>query len=282
MVILCIIAGVFFIRGSVIFVISIVNMLKGKKTKALWILTIILYCISLAASALPIGWLRFFRSTNQETFDDYVNTGVYISSTVYDIYSEGQFYYNGDLYVEVNNDLGGDQFELGQAVANAKDSDNLINIVLAKIINYNYEATIYLVKNDSGYTILLLGWSKYCREVDKDKIENYYRTLDEYKYSYYKFGSGVKDIDMDFNKEVFEILHSKLKSGEAEVTITDDDAVKYSINQTSPDGLYSRSVSVLLAKDSVYVVSTSRGGINKCYPLDEKTSDFVKLKLGVK
>ena len=60
LVILCIIAGVFFIRGSVIFVISIVNMLKGKKTKALWILTIILYCISLAASALPIGWLRFF------------------------------------------------------------------------------------------------------------------------------------------------------------------------------------------------------------------------------
>jgi len=222
------------------------------------------------------------RFVNQKSYDDYVKTGVYVSCTTDEIRMLQKFYYNGDLYVKIGDEFGGNKFELGQAVANAKDSDNLINIVLAKILNYNDEATIYSVKNDSGYTILKYGWYKYCREIDKDKIKNYYQSLDEYKYSYYEFGSGEEDIDMDFNKGVFGMLLNKYNSGEAIVTITDDDAVEYSIDQTSPDGIYSRSVNVLLANDSAYVVSKSGEEIYECYLLDDKTADFVKLKLGVK
>jgi hypothetical protein len=230
-------------------------------------------CISLIPAALPIGWIGFMRFANQNSFDDYVKTGIYVSCTTDEIRMLQKFYYNGDLYVEIGDEFGGNKFELGQAVANAKDSDNLINIVLAKILNYNDEATIYSVKNDSGYTILKYGWYKYCREIDKDKIKNYYQSLDEFKYSYYEFGSGGEDIDMDFKKEVFEMLLNKYNSGEAIVTITDDDAVEYSIDQTSPDGIYSRSVNVLLANDSAYVVSKS--GL----PENEILSAFERMKL---
>lgn len=86
---------------------------------------------------------------------------------------------------------------------------------------------------------------------------------------------------MDFDKEVFDQLRSKYESGEAEVSIADDHAVEYSIEQTSPDGVYLCSVSVLLTDDSAYVVSTSSGGTYTGYQLDEKTTDFVKSSLGV-
>ena len=102
------------------------------------------------------------RFANQNSFDDYVKQALR-SCTTDEIRMLQKFYYNGDLYVEIGDEFGGNKFELGQAVANAKDSDNLINIVLAKILNYNDEATIYSVKNDSGYTILKYGWYKYCR-----------------------------------------------------------------------------------------------------------------------
>ena len=57
----------------------------------------------------------------------------------------------------------------------------------------------------------------------------------------------VEKILIWISKGSFEMLLNKYNSGEAIVTITDDDAVEYSIDQTSPDGIYSRSVNVLLA-----------------------------------
>lgn len=263
-------------------IVSISNKRKGIKTKGLLIVSIILYCISFAIILIPTAWIGFLRFSNQETFDDYVKTGVYVSSTANEIYREGKFYYNGDLYVKLDSDLSGSEFEVGEAVANAKSGGGFIDNVLDKIFNYNDKTTIYSVINDSGYTILKCGWSKYCREVDKDKINNYYRTLPEYKYSYYKFGSGIEDVDMEFNKEVFEILHSLRRSGEDEVTITDDYAVEYSIKQTSPDGVYYRDVYVLLTKDSAYVVALTSGSTYTCYQLDELTIDYVKEKLEFK
>lgn len=282
MVIFCILAGAFFLIGSILLIISIVKKRKGKKVKALRIVTIILYIISLVIIMVPIGWFGFLRMANQQTFHDYVNTGVYVNSTASKIYGGGQFYYNGDLFIEVDNEISGFQIERGQAVANAKSSDSFLLNMLDKIFNYNGEATIYSVKNDSGYTILSCGSSKYYREVDKEKIINYYHSLPEYKYNYVKFGtgSGIKYIDMEFNKEVFEQLRSKYKSDEATVSITDNNAVGYSIDQTSADGVYLRDVSVLLTDDSAYVISTSSGGTYTCYQLDEKTINLVKVAVG--
>ena len=242
-------------------------------------LTIISYFISLIFFAIPIGWIGFLRMANQQTFDDYVNTGVYVSSTASEIYGGGQFYYKGDLYIPIGNELSGFKVERGQAVANAKSSSN---VLLEKIFNYNNEATIYSGKNDSGYTILLGGSSKYCREVNKEKIINYYNSLAEYKYNYVEFGTSgeLEYLDMEFNKEVFELLRSKYESGETEVTITDEHAREYSINQTSADGVYWRSVNVLLTDDSAYVVSSISGGTYTGYLLDKKTEDFVKDALG--
>lgn len=278
MVVFGIIAGTFFLIGSILLIISIIKKREGKKVKGLRIVTIILYFISLIFFSVPIGWIGFLRMANQQTFDDYINTGVYVSSTASEIYCGGQFYYKGDLYIPVDKDLCGSKIVHEQAVANAKSS----NIVLDRIFNYNNEATIYSVKNDSGYTILLCGSNKYYRDVDKEKIINYYHLLAEYKYNYVEFGiSGeLEYIDMEFNKEVFQHLRSKYKSGEIRVTITDDHAGDYSIHQTSADGVYLRSVSVLLTDDSAYVISTVSGGTYTGYQLDKKTEDFVKVALG--
>lgn len=282
MIILCILAIIFFLIGSILLIIKIVKKRKGKKVKGLLIATIISYFISFVIFIVPIGWFGFLRMANHQTFHDYVNTGVYVNSTASEIYGGGQFYYNGDLFIKVDDEISGFQIKRGKALANAKSSDSFLSNMLDKIFNYNGEATIYSVKNDSGYTILLCGSSKYYREVDKEKIINYYHSLAEYKYNYVKFGtgSGIKYIDMKFNKEVFEQLRSKYYSGEAKVSIMDNHAVEYSIDQTSADGVYLRDVDVLLTDDSAYVVSTISGGTYTCYQLDEKTTDFIKVALG--
>lgn len=279
LVVSSILAGTFFLIGSILLIISFIKKRKGKKVKGLRIVTIISYFISLVFIAVPIGWFGLLRMANQQTFDDYVNTGVYVSSTASEIYGGGQFYYKGDLYIQVDNELCGFKIEREQAVANAKSSSS---VLLDKIFNYNNEATIYSVKNDSGYKILLCGSSIYYREVDKEKIINYYNSLAEYKYNYVEFGTngGLEYINIEFNKEVFEQLRSKYESGETKVIITDDYAGDYSINQTSADGVYLRSVSVLLTDDSAYVISTSSGGTYTGYQLDKKTEDFVKVELG--
>lgn len=282
MVIFFILAGFFFLVGSILLIVSIFKKRKGKKITGLRIVTIVTYCISLVLIAVPIVWFGFLRMANHQTFDDYANTGVYVSSTASEIYGGGNFNFNGDLYIEVDNEISGFQIERGQAVANAKSSNSFLPNMLDKIFNYNGEATIYSVKNDSGYTILLCGMSKYYREVDKEKIINYYHSLAEYKYNYVEFGTGsdVEYIDMKFNKEIFEQLRSKYESDETKVSITDDHAGDYSINQTSADGVYLRSVSVLLTDDSAYVISTSSAGTYTGYQLDKKTADLVKIALG--
>lgn len=76
--VICVFAGIFFLFGSVLLIVSIV---KRRKVKSLQIFSISLYCVSLVLFVVPAGWLVFLRAANQSTFDDYVDTGVYVSSS---------------------------------------------------------------------------------------------------------------------------------------------------------------------------------------------------------
>jgi hypothetical protein len=273
--IVCILAGIFFLTGSILLIISILHKRKGKKVKRLRILAIVSYCISVIFFAVPLGWFTFLRGANQQTFENYVDTGVYVSSSASNKDTSEQFYYKGDLYIIVDNELQGFHKVFGEAVANVKESSNAL---LDKIFNYNSDGTIYTLKNDSGYTILSNRVHNFYKQEDQERILNYYHSLKEYKYYYLKFGTGngVEYIDMDFNKELFDQLRGKYKSSEAEVHISDDHAVEYSIEQTSPDGIFWRDVYVLLKEDSAYVVSTSSGDDYTGYQLDKSTTNHLK------
>lgn len=282
MVILCVLAGIFFLLGSILLIISIVKNRKGKKVRGLRIVTVISYFISVIFFAVPIGWFGFLRTANQQTFEGYVDTGVYIRHDSYNVNSSEQFYFNDDLYIAVDDELQGFRIEFGQSVANAKGGGNAL---LDKIFNYNSESTIYEVKNNSGYTILSGGNASYCRKFykkeDSDKILNYYHSLAEYEYYYADLNSdgSVEYKAMGFDNEVFDKLLGAYETGEM-ASVTDEHAIVYSINQTSPDGVYWRSVDVVLKENDAYVLSSSGGGTHSGYRLDESTAAFVKSAVG--
>lgn len=280
-------AVVFFLIGSVLLIVGIVKKRRGKKFKALRIVAItVVYCIASICVAIPIGWVSIVRSGNLAV-RNYQDTGVYLSSTASEVRAEKRFYYDGDLYVEVEETgFYGSQTELGEALANAIDDKATF---WDKFFNYTEDITIYPVKNDSGYKILSFGYNtNYCKEADRDKILEYYRSLPEYEYKYSVFNTESRGFDytaLDFNKEIFDKLYATRGNDEATVRITDDQVIEdHYVYQESPDGLFSRSVSVLFTEDSAYVNSIVRSSNGEteytCYPLDTETADFVRRAFG--
>jgi hypothetical protein len=288
MLVLFIVGSVFFLISSILLIVGIVRKRRGMKFKVLRIIAIIvLYCIALVCVIIPIGWVSIVRTGNQD--HNYRDTGVYLSSTPREVYADEQFYYDGDLYKAVKEDdfYGGSGTELSEALANAIGEKTFWD----KFFNYSEDITVYSVKNDSGYTILAFGpgsSKKYCKDADRDKIPEYYRSLPEYEYEHSVFNtetSTLSHAEMDFNKDVFNELRSKYSSGEEKIIIDGDDAIDdYYIYQNSPDKLYSRSASVLITEDSAYVIALTHGsnaGIEyTCYRLSAETADFVRNALG--
>ena len=67
MVVLSILAGTFFVIGSILLIISIIKKRKGEKVKVLRILTIGSYYISLVFSVVPIGFFIFLLIANLQS-----------------------------------------------------------------------------------------------------------------------------------------------------------------------------------------------------------------------
>lgn len=174
--------------------------------------------------------------------EDYVDTGITIHQTYYDIREQHYILYNGDKYIhmddlEIQRDLpklaayGGTKFVRTERFANILESNTVFP-------RNDYHYYVYKVYNDVGITLLKFEISLYMRECDVDKFVDYYANLADYDY-YISDGQNEYQLVKKSDIYKFKILGMSENKHPHHIH-----SLKY-LRLYSVDGVYSRQFNLM-------------------------------------
>lgn len=205
----------------------------GKRTQKKWAkhIGIIVLCVGIVASIIPISWFTTVRSANGMVDEEYVDTGIMIRWGSHNTFKyEGEEYRHLDLTDE-------DEFSYADNQRRTKESA-AFNIcrkgILESIFNANEKQVIYQVENGVGVTMYSDGYDIYYPVKEEKKVLSFYKNFYNYEWYYCEYDKNDNEVlhKLSLTKQEIDWLERYKESEDTE------EGNSITIRKVSPDGVY--------------------------------------------